>query len=206
MAYAPIEDAEMLGAVGRGDDGALRLLYDRYSRMAFSLSYQIMRDSTLSEDIVQESFLVLWRSAPSFDPQRGNVRAWLLRIVRQRAIDYLRRAESRTGTSSPEAFSGLTATNDTSGAVLRRLDREAIHGAVRSLPPHQSQTIQLAFFEGYTHVEIADRLDIPLGTVKSRMRLGLNRLRRTLTPALQSDIPLIASGKPPVQLPQNHRA
>ena len=156
-------------------------LYDLFSRCAFGLAYRVLGDGTDAEDVVQESFMALWRQADRIDPNRGRLTAYLLTIVHRRAIDALRarrRREIRTITLEPELDAQDTL--DVEAAALASLDGARVRAHVEQLPPEQRRVIELAFFEGYTHAEIAQRLQLPLGTVKSRIRLSMEKLRVAL--------------------------
>jgi RNA polymerase sigma-70 factor, ECF subfamily len=167
-----------------GELEALEGLYGRYGTMAYSIAMRITGESGAAEDVVQEAFLGAWRNAARYVPGRGSVRTWLLAIVHHRAIDSLRRR--RATTELPETDdSGHTPTAlalpDIWGDVAANLDRASIQQAMASIPVRQREAIELGYFAGLTQVEIAARLDLPLGTVKSRMRLGLLALRMEFT-------------------------
>jgi RNA polymerase sigma-70 factor, ECF subfamily len=167
-----------------GELEALEGLYGRYGTMAYSIAMRITGESGAAEDVVQEAFLGAWRNAARYVPGRGSVRTWLLAIVHHRAIDSLRRR--RATTELPEADdAGHTpaalALPDIWGDVAANLDRASIQQAMASIPVRQREAIELGYFAGLTQVEIAARLDLPLGTVKSRMRLGLLALRMEFT-------------------------
>lgn len=177
-------DQEVEALAGRlrlRDPQAMVQLYDLFSRRAFGLAYRVLGDGTDAEDVVQESFMALWRQADRIDPNRGRLTAYLLTIVHRRAIDALRarrRREIRTITLEPELDAQDTL--DVEAAALASLDGARVRAHVEQLPPEQRRVIELAFFEGYTHAEIAQRLQLPLGTVKSRIRLGMEKLRDAL--------------------------
>lgn len=181
MASQSPRDAETLSALQNGEIAALEGLYDRYSKMAFSLAYRILNERTAAEDVVQEAFLGIWRNAQRFDPQRGTLRNWVLSIVHHRAISRLRgsthraRQDIELGTVEHELE-----LPDVWEQVSLELQRDAIRETLARLPNEQRQTIELAYFGGLTHVEIAGRMGVPLGTVKGRMRLGLEKLRAEL--------------------------
>lgn len=175
------DDRQLITTIALGDPEALVMLYDRYGRMAFGLAYRILGDAATAEEVVQDAFLRVWRQAESFDANRGNVRAWLFSIVHHRAIDLLRgRYGKRRTESALDEIEHALATPDIWGEVSQTLQQEQIRTAVRELPVEQRHTIELAFFEGLTHSEIAERTGVPLGTIKSRMRLGLRKLRDAL--------------------------
>lgn len=177
MADPEQDDDQLIAAVARGDHPALLALYDRHGRVAYGLAYRILGDAGAAEEAVQDAFLRVWRRASTFDPSRGVVRSWLLTIAHHCAIDLLRR---RSG--SPPVVAGLDeiaerqAVPDAWSDVSGRLESERVRGAVATLPADQRRAIEMAFFDGLTHREIAERDGLPLGTVKGRMRLGLRRL------------------------------
>jgi RNA polymerase sigma-70 factor (ECF subfamily) len=174
-------DNELIAAVARGDHAALLALYDRHGRMAFGLAYRTLGEAGAAEEAVQDAFLRLWRRAGTFDPARGAGRSWLLTIVHHCAIDLHRR---RAG--QPSVVAGLDeiverqAGSDAWSDVVERLDGERVRAAVATLPGEQRRAVELAFFDGLTHREIAERDGLPLGTVKGRLRLGLRRLHGLL--------------------------
>ncbi|HUR33855.1 MAG TPA: sigma-70 family RNA polymerase sigma factor [Vicinamibacterales bacterium] len=165
----------------RGDQGGLAELYDRHGRFVFSLALRILRDRGDAEDVTQEVFVQAWKQADRFDTARGNVVAWLVTMARARSIDFLRRRRVRPALAPVDTR--LEAVDEGPGQDLQlewgqRAD--AIQEAMRSLPLLQRLAIELAFFEGLTHAEIAAQLEVPLGTVKTRVRQGLLKLRDTL--------------------------
>ena len=176
-------DSDLIRRVGDQDDAALLALYDRYNRQAFGLAFRILGDASNAEEVVQDAFLSLWRNAKSFDTARGGVRTWLLTIVHNRSIDRIRAARSRaTGVDLEVAdYAGMT--TDPWDEVTDRLDGAQVRSAVADLPPDQRAAIEMAYFQGFTHHEIADRTGIPLGTIKGRLRLGLRKLATSLAPA-----------------------
>jgi RNA polymerase sigma-70 factor, ECF subfamily len=171
-------DEQVLEAVGRGDDDALGVLYDRFGRLAFRLAFRILRDRALAEDAVQDAFLAVWRSADAYKRERAKPSTWILTVVHRRAVDIVRREQNRRGEPlevAPEPVSG-PADED---AVLRDR-RAAVQAALTELPDDQRQALELAYYGGLTQSELAERLGVPLGTVKSRMFAGLGRLRELL--------------------------
>jgi RNA polymerase sigma-70 factor, ECF subfamily len=167
-----------------GELEALEGLYGRYGTMAYSIAMRITGESGAAEDVVQEAFLGAWRNAARYVPGRGSVRTWLLAIVHHRAIDSLRRRRATTElpeTDDPRHTPTALALPDIWGDVAANLDRASIQQAMASIPVRQREAIELGYFAGLTQVEIAARLDLPLGTVKSRMRLGLLALRMEFT-------------------------
>ena len=171
-------DEQVLEAVGRGDDDALGVLYDRFGRLAFRLAFRILRDRALAEDAVQEAFLAVWRSADAYKRERAKPSTWILTVVHRRAVDIVRREQSRRGEPlevAPEPSVGPVDED----AVLRDR-RAAVQAALNKLPGEQRQALELAYYGGLTQSELAERLGVPLGTVKSRMFAGLGRLRELL--------------------------
>ena len=164
------------------DTRALEVLYDRHGGPAYSLAYRILGDRQVAEDVSQEAFLAVWRTGSTYRPGRGSVRSWVLAIVRNRAIDTLRRAAARMplGFDDDRAMEAQPAAGRTDGEALRREDARVVRDALGRLPHDQSQVIGLAYFGGFTHSEIAELLSLPLGTIKGRMRLGLEKLRETM--------------------------
>jgi RNA polymerase sigma-70 factor, ECF subfamily len=177
-----LADEDVMQLVRRGDARAFEVIYERHSAAAFSLAYRMMGTRTGAEDVTQDAFLSMWRSGARYDRARGSVRTWVLGIVHHRAIDALRRAtvhdRRRAGDEGIEER--FEARERTDVEAARREEAGAVRGALASLPPDQVQVIELAYFGGFTHTEIADMLDAPVGTVKGRMRLGLKKLRMQL--------------------------
>jgi RNA polymerase sigma-70 factor (ECF subfamily) len=185
-------DDQLIAAVAQGDHPALLALYDRHGRVAYGLAYRILNDAGAAEEAVQDAFVRVWRRAASFDPARGVGRAWLLTIVHHCAIDLVRR---RAG--APPVVAGLDevaerqAVPDAWSDVAGKLESERVRGAVATLPGEQRRAIEMAYFDGLTHREIAERDGLPLGTVKGRLRLGLRRLYGMLAepePGLESSV------------------
>lgn len=174
----PLPDAELAAALQRGEPRAVEALYDRYGRLAFGLASRMITDKAAAEDVVQDAFISVWRNATSFDPARGSLRAWLLSIVHHRAIDRLRGSAGRQAEAPLDAIQRRTP--DAFAVESADDDRIEIRNALAALPEAQRQTLELAYFAGLTHVEIALRMGVPLGTVKGRMRMGLEKLRNHL--------------------------
>jgi len=175
-------DRDVLARVSNGELDALQDLYDRYRTMAYSIALRITADASLAEDVVQDAFLGAWRNAARYVEGRGSVKTWLLSIVHHRAIDAVRRRRPTSELPEAEAPppSALTLP-DIWKEVAGNLDREAIAAALATLSDVQREAIELAYFGGLTQIEIADRTGAPLGTVKSRVRLGLLAMRAELT-------------------------
>jgi RNA polymerase sigma factor (sigma-70 family) len=176
-------DEELLAGLAAGRLEALDVLYERYKSMAYGIARRITADDALAEDVVQEAFLGAWRSADRYVPGRGSVKTWLLSIVHHRAIDAVRRR--RPVSELPEEAEGaLTPAPltlpDVWGEVSGRLDGARVRAALATLPEAQREAVELAYFGGLSQTEIADRTGVPLGTVKSRVRLALLALRREL--------------------------
>ncbi len=175
-------DDELLAAVGRRDETAVAALYDRYGRLAFSVAYRILGDQGAAEDVVQDAFLSVWRRAASFQPGRGSVRTWLLSIVHHRAIDRLRGTAGRARRDTAlEEVDRVAALDDPWRDVELTLQRDVLKKGLATLPEEQRRTIELAYFGGYTQTEIAGAMGVPVGTVKGRMRIGLQKLRALLS-------------------------
>jgi RNA polymerase sigma-70 factor, ECF subfamily len=174
-----LSDEALAALLVRGDEHALAVLYDRYGRVAYSLARRIVRDPSLAEDIVQEAFLTLWRGARGYRPERASVKAYLLMLVHRRAVDVVRREERRKADPlDPDADSMDEASTD--GAVWTAMESGRVRQALGQLVDEQRELVVLAYFEGFTQSELADRLGLPLGTVKSRMFAGLKKLRDIL--------------------------
>ena len=174
-------DRAALGRIAAGELAALEDLYDRYKTMAYSIAYRITNDATLAEDVVQDAFLGAWRNAARYVEGRGSVKTWLLSIVHHRAIDAIRRR--RPTTELPDIDAGLPEAltlPDVWAEVSASLDSDTVRAALVGLSDVQREALELAYFSGLTQQEIADRTGTPLGTVKSRMRLGLLAMRRAL--------------------------
>ncbi len=162
-----------------GDARAFEVVVDRHSSAAFSLAYRMCGRRATAEDIVQDAFLSLWRSGSGYDPRRGSVRSWVLSVVHNRAVDALRRLGAKAGLDVPDEGMAerLPAVETTDAEVERREAARQVRTALDELPADQRQVIELAYFGGLTHNQIAEMLDLPPGTVKGRMRLGLTKMR-----------------------------
>ena len=175
-------DADLLGAIAqRRDPEALAKLYDAYGGIAYGVTMRIVGDAGAAEEAVQEAFFNVWRNAPTYRPDKGSVRTWVLSVVHNQAIDKLRRLRSKQWRDTElDAAAERLQGPDVSGQVLADLERQRIKEALQTLPAEQRKAIELAYFGGYTHSEIAGLLRIPLGTVKGRLRLGMDKLRSLL--------------------------
>ncbi len=169
-------------AIARGDEQALATLFDRYSRILFSLINRILVDREEAEDVVQELFLQVWRTASSFDAQRGRAFTWLVTLARSRAIDRLRSPAVRNRLKSEPAEEAASREVGQDNLETYQLveQRQIVRDALAQLSPEQRETLLLAYFEGLSQSEIADRTSTPLGTVKTRIRSSLSRLREIL--------------------------
>lgn len=163
---------------------AFELLYDRHGGAAFSLAYRMVGDRVTAEDVSQEAFLSIWRSKARYQPDRGSVRTWVLGIVHHRAIDALRRnlvhERRRSSAEGIEERHEAPERERTDVEAARREEARHVRAALEELPEEQTRVIELAYFGGFSHSQIAEMLDMPIGTVKGRMRLGLEKLRRGL--------------------------
>jgi RNA polymerase sigma-70 factor, ECF subfamily len=177
-----LADEEVMQLVGEGNPRAFELIYDRHGGAAFSLAYRMVGNRVTAEDISQEAFLSIWRSRLRYDQSRGSVRTWVLGIVHNRAIDALRRGGVHDRRREPidvvEEHHEAPVRTDVEAA--RREEARSVRSALDTLPAEQRRTIELAYFGGFSHSQIAELLDEPIGTVKGRMRLGLDKLRRQL--------------------------
>lgn len=170
--------------VTAGESAAFAVVYERHSTVAYSLAYRMCGRQSAAEDVVQEAFLSAWRRASSYDPTRGSLRTWLLGIVHHRAVDALRRSggDIRRRVDTPVEEFELESGDRVDVEVAQRDDAEIVRDALSDLPTDQRKVIELAYYSGYTHTEIADVLGVPVGTVKGRMRLGLSKLRTRFEP------------------------
>jgi RNA polymerase sigma-70 factor (ECF subfamily) len=177
-----LADEDLMQLVRRGEARAFEVLYERHSGAAFSLAYRMCGSRGSAEDVTQEAFLAIWRSGARYDRTRGSVRSWVLGIVHNRAIDSLRRAmvHDRRRASDEGLEERFEAGERTEVEVARRDEARSVRELIEELPEEQSRVIQLAYYGGFTHTEIADMLETPIGTVKGRMRLGLEKLRGRL--------------------------
>ena len=176
-------DAELIDAIARHDDTALAALYDRYDLLAFSIALKVVNDRARAEDVVKDAFLSVWRRAGTYAEGRGSVRTWLACIVRNRAIDIVRGRRETTADDEAILHSLRDPAPAVADQVAARMDRRFVQSAVSELPLDQRSAIVMAYFEGRSHSEIAEATGLPLGTVKSRIRLAMQRLRSVLLEA-----------------------
>jgi RNA polymerase sigma-70 factor (ECF subfamily) len=187
-----LADEDLITLVEHQDADAFAILYDRHGGAAYSLAHRIVGDPAVAEDVTQEAFLSVWRSGGRFDATRGSVRSWTLGIVRNRAIDALRRSSGpapKLDLDDEGVLEGQASGELTDAEAIRRETARRVRGALGELPDEQSQVIGLAYFGGFTHSEIAEMLGMPLGTVKGRMRLGLEKIRTMLGERMGIDGP-----------------
>jgi RNA polymerase sigma-70 factor (ECF subfamily) len=177
-----LADEDLMQLVRNGEARAFELIFDRHGGVAFSLAYRMCGQHAMAEDVVQDAFLSLWRSGARYDRTRGSVRSWVLGVVHNRAIDALRRGvvRDRHRANDEGVAERVAAPELTEAEVARREEAREVRGALAALPDEQRRVIQLAYFGGFTHTEIAGMLGLPVGTVKGRMRLGLTKMRLTL--------------------------
>ncbi len=178
-----LADEELMPWIAKKDPEAFEVFYDRHGGAGYSLAYRILGDRSAAEDCIQEAFISIWKSGARFDRTRGSVRSWTLSIVRNRAIDALR---SKAGKAPKLTFDddalleARPADEHTEAEVLAAETADEVRGAISQLPADQSKVIELAYFGGFSQSEIAGMLNVPLGTVKGRMRLGLEKIRGEL--------------------------
>lgn len=185
-----VDDAATLAGVAAGDASALSDIYDRHSSAVFGLAIHMTRDRGLAEDIVQETFVGLWRHAAEFDPDRASLRAWIMSIAHNGAIDIIRRRRGLTVSLDSEegVMNALPPSADVWPCVVERHDAVVVRNALATLPENQRRSIELAYFRGMTQQEIAVETGAPLGTVKGRVRLGLVRLRDLLATDFEDEV------------------
>ena len=191
-AYQDLDSEALLGLVVIGRPEALEALYDRYSRPVYSLVLGLLREPAIAEEVTQEVFLRIWMRSSSFKPQSGKAKTWILSIAHHRAIDRLRQQRHRQRESPLEEFlEGERQIGTEAGEVehtaIQREEGERIQGGLNQLPEEQRQVLVLGYFRGFTQAEISKGLNIPLGTVKTRMRLGIQKLRQSLASMREED-------------------
>jgi len=185
-----LADEDLMTLVDGKDPHAFEVYYDRHGGAAYSLAHRIVGDPGMAEDVTQEAFLSMWRSNARYDPVRGSVRAWALGIVRNRAIDALRRSSRpapKLDADDETLLESQPAGERTDAEAIRRETAGRLREALGLLPRDQSQVIELAYFGGFSHSEIAQMLGAPLGTIKGRMRLGLEKIRATLAEGIPEE-------------------
>jgi RNA polymerase sigma factor (sigma-70 family) len=177
---AHLSDEALVALVARGDEGALAELYDRVGRVAYGLAFKVLRDDRLAEDAVQEAFLVVWRTAAGFRADIAKASTWILTLVHRRAVDIVRREERRRADPLDDLDRDAGTSESAEDEAWLGFERRRVQGAVQQLPYAQREAIELAYYGGFSQSELAERLGLPLGTIKSRMFAGLARLRELL--------------------------
>jgi len=177
-----LADEDLIQHARDGEPSAFGAIFDRHAAAAFSLAYRMCGRRTLAEDVVQEAFLSLWRNGMRYEHSRGSVRAWVLGVVRNKAVDTFRHETATTSRNvhDDDAAEQMPERQRTEGEVERRADAREVRGALAGLPNDQRHVIELAYFGGFSNSQIAELLELPMGTVKSRMRLALTKLRLSL--------------------------
>jgi RNA polymerase sigma-70 factor, ECF subfamily len=183
--HAHLSDEALVALVARGDEDALAELYDRVGRIAYGLALRVLRDERHAEDAVQEAFLQVWRSAATFRAERAKASTWILTLVHRRAVDLVRREERRQADPLTDDSAAGIAPEETDEAAWLRFERERVQVALKQLPDVQREALELAYYGGFSQSELAERLGVPLGTIKSRMFAGLARLRELLDDSTQ---------------------
>lgn len=183
--HAHLSDEALVALVARGDEDALAELYDRVGRIAYGLALRVLRDERHAEDAVQEAFLQVWRSAATFRAERAKASTWILTLVHRRAVDLVRREERRQAEPLIDDSAAGVAPEETDEAAWLRFERERVQAALKQLPDVQREALELAYYGGFSQSELAERLGVPLGTIKSRMFAGLARLRELLDDSTQ---------------------
>jgi RNA polymerase sigma-70 factor (ECF subfamily) len=190
--YAELGDEELMQRLHHRDNRAFEAIFDRYGDLVYSTALRVLRDPHLAEDVSQEIFVRLWRKPQSYVAERGRFLTWLISVTRNRAVDEVRSRgrRQRHETASPEEQEReLPASDSIDPALNAQLAEQAriVRAALAELPPEQREIIELAYFGGLTQQEISERLDQPLGTVKTRIRLGMQKLRAALAPQIRSE-------------------
>lgn len=180
MGFDQSSDEELIVAIQARDVQALAALYDRHRVLAYSLALRSLANQADAEDVVQEAFLNVWRAAATYRTGRSSPRSWVLSIVHHRAIDKLRSRKSRVQPVALDEGMNVADSMDVWREVANNLTGEDVRRALGGLPDEQRQTIELAYFSGYTHTQISEMMNVPLGTVKGRMRIGLHKLKALL--------------------------
>lgn len=170
-------DETLLTRIARSDLDAFEAVYDRYSGPVYSLAWNLLRDTHAAQEATQDVFLAIWRGAGAFDVSRGSARSWILSLAHHKSVDAVRRRRHPTAAPLPER---ITDNADVVEEAIRKVESTGVQEALRTLSPDQREAIVLAYYGGYTQREIADRLRTPLGTIKTRIRDGLLRLRGVL--------------------------
>jgi RNA polymerase sigma-70 factor (ECF subfamily) len=178
------EEAALLLRIRERDERAIETLYARYAGPLYSLAYQVTGGDRFAQDVVQETFVAVWKDAARFDPSRGALSSWLFALARHKAIDLVRKEANVRRHTADVDLELHEADDDVDRETWLRVRRDAVRAAITQLPEAQRTALELAFFAGLTHVEVAERLDIPLGTAKTRIRTALLKLRDILGPSV----------------------
>jgi len=188
------EDVAILARIVDRDERAVEELYTRYSGPLYSLAYQVTGAERFAQDVVQEVFVAVWREAYRFDPARGAVAPWLFSLARHKAIDFVRREANIRKRTADVDLEFHESDDDVDHEVWTHIQRDKVREAIQELTPAQREALEMAFFQGLTHVEVSERLGIPLGTAKTRIRSALLRLRDLLGDSI-SEMPAVGSGR-----------
>jgi RNA polymerase sigma-70 factor (ECF subfamily) len=180
-----IPDADLLRAVALGDEESLAAIYDRYRTILFGLLFRILGNRAEAEDVLQEVFVQVWQRARDFDENRGKAFTWLVTLARSRAIDRLRSLGSRSRTIEAATKESADAVGDAIEDAINNERGEVVRAALKELPEEQRAALLMAYFDGFSQSEIAERTNTPLGTVKTRMRTGMTKLREVLAPSIR---------------------
>lgn len=183
---AHLSDEAVVALVARSEEAALGELYDRYGAAAYRLARRIVRDPSLAEDVVQEAFLAIWRGAARFLPERARAAAWIMTLVHRRAVDVVRREQRRRALPLEDGDDDRIV-EAADAAVWLHLERERVQQALAELPDQQRETLELAYYGGFTQSELAERLGRPVGTIKSQMFAGLTNLRGLIDATAEED-------------------
>ena len=178
--HAHLSDEALVALVARGDEDALAELYDRVGRVAYGLALRVLRDERHAEDAVQEAFLQVWRSAATFRAERAKASTWILTLVHRRAVDLVRREERRQADPLTDDSAAGVGREETDEAAWLRFERERVQAALKQLPDVQREALELAYYGGFSQSELAERLGVPLGTIKSWIRRALISLRECM--------------------------
>ena len=171
------DDGLLLGRIAQGNEDAMAVVFDRYSKVVYSVSLRVLRDPAAAEDVLQEIFMQIWRKPESFLPTRGSLGGWLAVVARNRSIDVIRRRKPQDSVEDVALASSFNLAEESERTIMMQRAR----GAILQIQPEQRKAVEMAFFEGMTHAEIAELTGDPLGTVKTRIRTGLLALRKAMT-------------------------
>jgi len=189
------EETALLQRIVARDERAIEALYSRYGGPLYSLAYQVTRSERFAQDVVQEVFIAVWKDAARFDPARGNVGPWLFSLARHKAIDFVRREQTVRKRTADVDLDFEVSPDDVDQEAWLGIRRDRVRAAITELTAPQREALELAFFGGLTHVEVAERLGIPLGTAKTRIRSGLLRLRDVLGSSVSESEDLVPAAR-----------